>query len=139
MESARFAIDSDQIFYLEHLPTLDGLLKAGLTVFVDKDFKKYHDMTLTQYAIAKRKPNTLRFLLQKSKDLKISDHDILLPKTSNTRSGLLKLAVEFGSKDFYDNVDNSCLNIVIEVFQTTIEEESKYTETPLALAIEKKK
>ena len=138
MESARFAIDSDQKFYLEHLPTLNGLLLNGLTVFVDKDFEKYNDMTLTQYAIAKRKPNTLRFLIDKSKELNINEHDILLPKTSNTRSGLLKLAVEFGSKGFYDNVDNSCLNIIIEEFQSAIKDESKYTEVPLALAIEKK-
>lgn len=114
MESARYAIDSDNDFYLSHLPILDLLLKPAYTLFVDKDFPNYHDMTLIQYAIAKRKPKTLEVMLERMKKLVDDEQNILYPKTSNTKGNLLKLAIEFGSQNFYKTVDNSCLNVIIK-------------------------
>lgn len=135
MNTARFAIDSDQVFYLKELPTLNGLLEQGITLFVDKEFQNYNDMTLTQYSIAKRKPNILKFLLDKLKDLKVKEEDILNPKTSNTRSGLLKLAIEFGSIGFYKSVDNTCLQVIIEAFSDYIKSNAQLTNVPLINAI----
>lgn len=116
MDSARYCIDNDDDYHLKLLPSANELLKIGLTLYVDKDFPKFHDMTLIQYAIAKRKPKTLKYMLEKCKEMNIDYKDIMYPKTSNTRGSLLRLSIEFGSKVFYDTVDNSCLIAILEEF-----------------------
>ena len=137
MDSASYAIDNDDDFYLENLPTLDVLLENGLTVFVDMIFPKYHDMTLTQYSIAKRKPKTLKLMLERLKGLEIDFKDIMFPKTSNTRGSLLNLAVEFGSKiNGYENVDNKCLNVIIDFFKDYIKTNAKCAVVPLVQSIQ---
>lgn len=135
MESARIAIDNDNVFNLEHLPTLKGILKSGLTVSVEKDFPKFHDMSLIQYSIAKRKPKTLDSMLNQVIKMGIAEKDILYPKTSNTRWSLLKLAIEFGSENIYDSVDNECLNVIIKAFKEYISKDNKVTGIPLTQAI----
>lgn len=132
MESARYAINSDNDFYLSRLPILDLLLKPGYTLFVDKDFPGYHDMTLIQYAIAKRKPKTLELMLERMKKLVDDEKNILYPKTSNTKGNLIKLAIEFGSQHFYKTVDNSCLNVIIKCLNV---DGFKNIESPLIQAI----
>lgn len=118
MESAKYSIDNDNDFYLTKLPVLNGLLDWGITLFVDKDFPPYHDMTLVQYAIAKRKPKCLKALLDILKgNLKKNSKEIMFPTSSNTRANLLKLAIEFGSKSkYYDTEDDKCLEIIINAF-----------------------
>lgn len=133
MESARFSIDNDNVFYIEHLPGIDGLVKMGITLFVQKEFPGYNDMTLIQYAVAKRKPKTLKFLIEKAKKENLTEDQIIFQKTSNTRVNLLKLAVLFGSKsDFYDSVDNSCLDVILKLCKIS---DIKTFEKPLIQAI----
>lgn len=134
--SARIAIDSDDTFYLEHLPTIKGILKTGLTVNVKEDFPNFHDMTLIQYAIAKRKSKTLKYMLGEVKSFGINANDILYPKTSNTRVNLIRLAIEFGSKGIYDDVNNKCLEVIIDTFKEDVAKDTKITSRSLIQAIQ---
>ena len=134
MDSIKYYIDLDNAFALENIPLVDVSIKLGITFFVDKDFPQYKDMTIIQYAIAKRKPKTLKLLIHKAKESKMSDEDIMYPKTSNTKGNLFDLAIEFGSKKFYGTVDNSCLHIIIENFGID-ESIHKNDESPLNKAI----
>ena len=135
MEYSRPEIDIDNFFNFDKLPTLKGILKCVLTVSVEKDFPKFHDMSLIQYSIAKRKPKTLKCMLDQVIKMGIAPKDILYPKSSNTRWSLLKLAIEFGSESFYNSVDNECLNIIIKAFEKYISEDNKVTGIPLSQAI----
>ncbi|KAK8898235.1 hypothetical protein M9Y10_000513 [Tritrichomonas musculus] len=118
MESAQYAIDNDDGFYLSVLPTLNDLLLWGLTFFVDKEFRNYHNMTLTQYSIAKRKPIALDTMLQKMENSNIPYDKIIFPNTSSTSSNLFKLAIIFGtSGPYYDTNDIRCLDTLIQFSQ----------------------
>ena len=44
MDSARRAVDIDNVFYLSHILHIDVMLKIGFTLKVDTDFPKYHDI-----------------------------------------------------------------------------------------------
>lgn len=150
MESAKDAIDKENDFSLSVLPTLEGYLMAGITLNVKDDFPPYSDMTLVQYAIAKRKPKCLKVLLTNLKDkIKMNYDKIMFPDTSNTRGNLLKLAIIFGSKcQYYDTEDNRCLQTLIDfgkeynrnndnqIFDVDLGK--KTSETPLIKAIQYK-
>lgn len=113
MESAQYYIDTDDVFCLSHLPCLDDLLEWGLTVFVDQIFPKYNDMTLTQFAAARRKPETFNLMLNRQAKCQIPIDDILCPSTSNTKENLFELAIKFGTKGLSgDRNDIRCLNIL---------------------------
>lgn len=118
MEYAQIAINDDDGFYLSLIPTIDDLLILGLTFIVEKEFQRYHDMTLIQYSIAKRKPKALKAMLKKSASCKIPFNEIILPHTSNTCVNLFKLAIIFGtSGPYYDTNDTRCLEILIQFAQ----------------------
>ncbi|KAK8870265.1 hypothetical protein M9Y10_008143 [Tritrichomonas musculus] len=150
MESAKDAIDKENNFNLSVLPTLEGYLMTGITLNVKDDFPPYSDMTLVQYAIAKRKPKCLKVLLTNLKDkIKMNYDKIMFPDTSNTRCNLLKLAINFGSKcQYYDTEDNRCLQTLIDfgkeynknsdnhIFDVDLGK--KTSETPLIKAIQYK-
>ena len=147
MDTAKKYIDSDDAFFLHRINCLDLFLKCGITLFVD-DLPNFHDMTLIQYAIAKRKPKTLKDMLEASYyQCQVPFKNILTPETSNTKGNLLNLAIEFGSKNDkygknYEEVDIECLKVIVEFCQKlknkenfNIDMENINGETPLMIAI----
>lgn len=55
MDSVKYSIDNDYTSYLSKIHNIKPLFQWGITVFVYEDFPPYHDMTFSQYAIAKSK------------------------------------------------------------------------------------
>lgn len=150
MESAKRYIEKDDAFLLHRINCLDLYLKDGITLFVDEFGSKYHDMTLIQYAIAKRKPKTLKDMLETSyTQCQVPLEKIISPVTSNTKGSLLSLAIEFDSKNEeygkdYKEENNECLKEIIDFLQNIKNNDNKELnvdieningETPLIRAI----
>lgn len=148
MDTAKKYIDSDDAFFLHRINCLDLFLKCGITMFVDEFKPNFHDMTLIQYAIAKRKPKTLKDMLEASYyQCQVPFKNILTPETSNTKGNLLNLAIEFGSENVkygenYNKVDIECLKVIVEFGKKlkgkedfNIDMENINGETPLIVAI----
>lgn len=114
MNRAKDAIDRDDDAFLMSDHNISLYLRM-LTLNVDFG-PTFLDMTLVQYAIAKRSHKSLRKMLDfQLNELHLEIEDIIIPKISNTRGSLLQLALYFGSKNnFYDTTDIECLKTVID-------------------------
>ena len=109
-------IKKDNFFYLQNSKDYEIRLKEGITEFVDQFGKNFRDMTYVQLAIALRKPNCLKGMLETSYfKCQIPFQDIITPKTSNTKGNIISLSIEFGSENSqYDFVDTNCLKVIID-------------------------